>query len=108
PRDRDQRRRPAPPHPRRRLPHPHRPRRRTRARRHSRRCPVRPRHARTRPPGGLVRRPHRGGALMNKVVAALSDANVVARRNVIKITRVPEVLVFVLLSPIMFVLLFGY
>lgn len=45
---------------------------------------------------------------MNKVVAALSDANVVARRNVIKITRVPEVLVFVLLSPIMFVLLFGY
>ena len=45
---------------------------------------------------------------MNRVVAALSDANVVARRNVIKITRVPEVLVFVLLSPIMFVLMFGY
>jgi len=45
---------------------------------------------------------------VNRVVAALSDANVVARRNVIKITRVPEVLVFVLLSPIMFVLMFGY
>ncbi|HVM09710.1 MAG TPA: ABC transporter permease [Acidimicrobiales bacterium] len=38
----------------------------------------------------------------------LSDTAVVARRNVIKITRVPEVLVFVLLSPIMFVLLFAY
>ena len=30
----------------------------------------------------------------------LSDIAVVARRNVIKIGRVPEVLVFVLLSPI--------
>jgi ABC transporter DrrB family efflux protein len=38
----------------------------------------------------------------------LSDIAVVARRNVIKIGRVPEVLVFVLLSPIMFVLLFAY
>jgi hypothetical protein len=33
---------------------------------------------------------------------------VVAKRNVIKIKRVPEVLVFVLISPIMFVLLFAY
>ena len=39
---------------------------------------------------------------------ALSDIGVIAHRNVIKITRVPEVLVFVLLSPIMFVLLFAY
>jgi ABC-2 type transport system permease protein len=39
---------------------------------------------------------------------ALGDIGVIAHRNVIKITRVPEVLVFVLLSPIMFVLLFGY
>ncbi|WP_420452083.1 ABC transporter permease [Ilumatobacter sp.] len=38
----------------------------------------------------------------------VSDIGVVARRNVIKITRVPEVLVFVLISPIMFVLLFAY
>jgi ABC-2 type transport system permease protein len=42
------------------------------------------------------------------VTTAFSDGIVVARRNVIKITRVPEVLVFVLLSPIMFVLLFAY
>jgi ABC-2 type transport system permease protein len=42
------------------------------------------------------------------VSTLLSDTAVVARRNVIKITRVPEVLVFVLLSPIMFVLLFAY
>ncbi|HEU4318669.1 MAG TPA: ABC transporter permease [Acidimicrobiia bacterium] len=33
---------------------------------------------------------------------------IIAKRNVIKIKRVPEVLVFVLISPIMFVLLFGY
>ncbi|MEP1124804.1 MAG: ABC transporter permease [Ilumatobacter sp.] len=38
----------------------------------------------------------------------VNDISVVARRNVIKITRVPEVLVFVLISPIMFVLLFAY
>ncbi len=45
---------------------------------------------------------------MTAVTHVLADASVVARRNVIKITRVPEVLVFVLLSPIMFVLLFAY
>jgi ABC transporter DrrB family efflux protein len=45
---------------------------------------------------------------MTAVFAALGDSAVIAKRNVIKITRVPEVLVFVLLSPIMFVLLFGY
>ena len=39
---------------------------------------------------------------------ALADGHVVAKRNVIKIKRVPEVLVFVVLSPIMFVLLFAY
>lgn len=37
-----------------------------------------------------------------------SDGWVVAKRNVIKIKRVPEILVFVLISPIMFVLLFAY
>ena len=37
-----------------------------------------------------------------------TDGWVVAKRNVIKIKRVPEILVFVLLSPIMFVLLFAY
>ncbi|WP_370248354.1 ABC transporter permease [Nocardioides sp.] len=45
---------------------------------------------------------------MNAVSHALSDGWVVAQRNLIKIKRVPEVLVFVLISPIMFVLLFAY
>ena len=45
---------------------------------------------------------------MTAITAVVGDAAVVARRNVIKITRVPEVLVFVCLSPIMFVLLFAY
>ena len=45
---------------------------------------------------------------MNYLLQALSDSHVVAKRNVIKIKRVPEVLVFVLISPIMFVLLFAY
>jgi ABC-2 type transport system permease protein len=45
---------------------------------------------------------------VNRLALVVADASVVARRNVIKITRVPEVLVFVLLSPIMFVLLFAY
>ncbi|MEJ7832534.1 MAG: ABC transporter permease, partial [Nocardioides sp.] len=39
---------------------------------------------------------------------ALTDGWVVAQRNLIKIKRVPDVLVFVLISPIMFVLLFAY
>jgi ABC-2 type transport system permease protein len=38
----------------------------------------------------------------------LSDAFVVAKRNVIKIKRVPDLLVFTTLSPIMFILLFAY
>ena len=41
-------------------------------------------------------------------VSALGDGAIVAKRNVIKIKRVPEILVFVLLSPIMFVLLFAF
>lgn len=45
---------------------------------------------------------------MNRIVYALADSVTVARRNVIKITRMPEVLVAVLISPIMFVLLFAY
>jgi ABC transporter DrrB family efflux protein len=42
------------------------------------------------------------------LTATAGDIAVIARRNVIKIGRVPEVMVFVLLSPIMFVLLFAY
>ncbi len=45
---------------------------------------------------------------MQRIAWAFADASVVAKRNVIKIKRVPEVLVFVLLSPIMFVLLFAF
>ncbi len=37
-----------------------------------------------------------------------TDGWVVAKRNLIKIKRVPEIMVFVLMSPIMFVLLFAY
>ena len=52
-----------------------------------------------------VREPavRRGG-----VVGAASDGWVMAKRNLIKIKRVPDILVFVLISPIMFVLLFAY
>lgn len=45
---------------------------------------------------------------MSALFAAVGDGAVVAKRNLIKIKRVPEVLVFVLISPIMFVLLFAY
>jgi ABC-2 type transport system permease protein len=45
---------------------------------------------------------------MTRVLYALADGAVIAKRNLIKIRRVPETLVFVLLSPIMFVLLFGF
>jgi ABC transporter DrrB family efflux protein len=45
---------------------------------------------------------------MRELLYALADGHVVAKRNVIKIKRVPEVLVFVVISPIMFVLLFAY
>lgn len=45
---------------------------------------------------------------MSQVMTALGDGVVVAKRNLIKIKRVPDILVFVLLSPIMFVLLFAF
>ncbi len=45
---------------------------------------------------------------MNGLGHALADGAVIAKRNIIKIIRVPEVLVFVLISPILFVLLFAY
>lgn len=43
-----------------------------------------------------------------RVPHVVSDASVVATRNIIKIKRVPDLLVFTTLSPIMFVLLFAY
>jgi ABC-2 type transport system permease protein len=45
---------------------------------------------------------------MRTFVSALGDGAVVAKRNLIKIKRVPDLLVFSTLSPIMFVLLFAY
>jgi ABC-2 type transport system permease protein len=45
---------------------------------------------------------------VRKLAFALSDGAVVAKRNLIKIRRVPEVLIWITMSPIMFVLLFGY
>jgi ABC-2 type transport system permease protein len=44
---------------------------------------------------------------MSKLALALSDGAVVAKRNLIKIRRVPEILIWTTMSPIMFVLLFG-
>jgi ABC-2 type transport system permease protein len=45
---------------------------------------------------------------MSTVALALADGAAVARRNLIKIKRVPEILIWTLMSPIMFVLLFAY
>ena len=45
---------------------------------------------------------------MSTIVQSLGDGVVVARRNLIKVKRVPDLLVFATLSPIMFVLLFAY
>jgi ABC transporter DrrB family efflux protein len=45
---------------------------------------------------------------MSTLTAAIGDGAVVAKRNLIKIKRVPDLLVFSTLSPIMFVLLFAY
>jgi ABC-2 type transport system permease protein len=45
---------------------------------------------------------------MAAVTHVLADGAVLAKRNIIKIKRVPDILVFVLLSPIMFVILFAY
>ena len=42
------------------------------------------------------------------VPSVIADAHVVAKRNIIKIKRVPDLLVFTTLSPIMFVLLFSF
>ena len=45
---------------------------------------------------------------MNALGGALVDGWVVAQRNLIRIKRVPEILVFVVISPIMFVVLFAF
>src|SRR4051794_38255735 len=45
---------------------------------------------------------------MRRMLYAFADGSVVAKRNLIKIKRVPDLLVFTTMSPIMFVLLFAY
>lgn len=45
---------------------------------------------------------------MTQLAWAAADGFVVAKRNLIKIKRIPELLVWILLSPIMFVLLFSF
>ena len=45
---------------------------------------------------------------MTTLTRTFRDSRIVARRNLIKIKRVPDLLVFTLMSPIMFVLLFAY
>jgi ABC transporter DrrB family efflux protein len=45
---------------------------------------------------------------MTNLAYTLADGAIVAKRNLIKIKRVPDLLVFTTMSPIMFVLLFAY
>ncbi len=45
---------------------------------------------------------------MERIAYAFTDGAAIARRNVIKIRRVPEILVAVLIQPIVFVMLFAY
>ncbi|MGH2661980.1 MAG: ABC transporter permease [Actinomycetota bacterium] len=45
---------------------------------------------------------------MSSVALAFADGAIVAKRNLIKIKRVPEILIWTTMSPIMFVLLFAY
>ena len=45
---------------------------------------------------------------MTAVLATLADGAIVAKRNLIKVKRVPELLVFTTLQPIMFILLFAF
>lgn len=45
---------------------------------------------------------------MRQLALAVGDGAVVAKRNLVKIKRVPEILIWTLMSPIMFVLLFAY
>jgi ABC transporter DrrB family efflux protein len=44
---------------------------------------------------------------MNQLRLAFSDGTIVAKRNLIKMKRVPEILIWTTMSPIMFVLLFA-
>jgi ABC transporter DrrB family efflux protein len=45
---------------------------------------------------------------MSQLALAFADGAIVAKRNLIKIKRVPEILIWTTMSPIMFVLLFAF
>src|SRR3712207_2770588 len=45
---------------------------------------------------------------MSSLAATLSDSVVITKRNLIKVKRVPDLIVFATLSPIMFVVMFRY
>ena len=45
---------------------------------------------------------------MSSLATTLSDSVVITKRNLIKVKRVPDLIVFATLSPIMFVVLFRY
>src|SRR5919109_5324937 len=45
---------------------------------------------------------------MSSLALTFSDISVITKRNLIKIKRVPEILIWTTMSPIMFVLLFAY
>jgi ABC-2 type transport system permease protein len=45
---------------------------------------------------------------MSRLVLAVADGTVIAKRNLIKIKRQPEILIWTTMSPIMFVVLFAY
>ncbi|MEO6204829.1 MAG: ABC transporter permease [Mycobacteriales bacterium] len=45
---------------------------------------------------------------MTALTSALGDGRVIVKRNLIKIIRVPEILLFTCIQPVMFVLLFAY
>ena len=53
-------------------------------------------------------RPDRPPRLRGRLYWALSDGLVLARRNLVQIARIPEILVFATVQPVMFVLLFRY
>ncbi len=48
------------------------------------------------------------GAVGNAVRAALHDGAILTRRNIIRMARLPDVIVFAVVQPIIFVLLFRY
>jgi ABC-2 type transport system ATP-binding protein len=60
------------------------------------------------PAGAAHAATHSAEHPMSTLTDAMSDGAVVAKRNLIKIRRIPELLVFTTLQPIMFILLFAY